>query len=110
MYWVGSYIRTIKKNEETLLIASKGLRLEVNADKAKYMVRSRDQNAGRNHSIKTDHSSVEKLEETKYFGTNLKNQNSLQGEINSRLKSGNACYHLVYNPLSSSLLSKNLKI
>jgi hypothetical protein len=26
------------------------------------------------------------------------------------LKSGNACYHLVQNLLSSSLLSKNLKI
>ena len=28
----------------------------------------------------------------------------------SRLKSGNACYHSVQNLLSSSLLSKNLKI
>ena len=26
------------------------------------------------------------------------------------MKSGNACYHSVQNPLSSSLLSKNLKI
>jgi hypothetical protein len=31
-------------------------------------------------------------------------------EIKSRLKSGNACYHSVQNRLSSSLLSKNLKI
>jgi hypothetical protein len=31
-------------------------------------------------------------------------------EIKSRLKSGNACYHSVQNLLSSSLLSKNLKI
>jgi len=28
----------------------------------------------------------------------------------SRMKSGNACYHLVQNLLSSSLLTKNLKI
>ena len=35
---------------------------------------------------------------------------SIQEEIKSRLKSGNACYHLVQNILSSSLLSKNLKI
>ena len=33
-----------------------------------------------------------------------------QEEIKSRLKSGNACYHSVQNLLSSSLLSKNLKI
>jgi hypothetical protein len=31
-------------------------------------------------------------------------------EIESRLKSGNACYHLVQNLLSSRLLSKNIKI
>jgi hypothetical protein len=40
----------------------------------------------------------------------LTNQNSIQEEIKSRLKSGNACYHSVQNLLSSSLLSKNLKI
>ena len=33
-----------------------------------------------------------------------------QSEIKSRLKSGNACYHSVQNILSSSLLSKNIKI
>ena len=38
------------------------------------------------------------------------NQNSIQEETESRLKSGNACYHSVQNPLSSSLLFKNLKI
>jgi len=37
-------------------------------------------------------------------------QNSIQEEIKSRLKSGNACYHSVQNFLSSSLLSKNIKI
>jgi len=39
----------------------------------------------------------------------LTNQNSIQEEIKSILKSGNACYHSVQN-LLSSLLSKNLKI
>jgi hypothetical protein len=31
-------------------------------------------------------------------------------KINRRLNSGNACYHLVQNLLSSQLLSKNLQI
>ena len=44
------------------------------------------------------------------MGTILKIQNSTQKEIKNRLKSGNACYHVVQNFLSSSLLSKNLKI
>ena len=34
----------------------------------------------------------------------------IQEEIKSRMKSGNACFRLVQNLLSSSLLSKNLKI
>jgi hypothetical protein len=50
------------------------------------------------------------VEEFKYFGTILTNENYVQEEIKSRLKSGNACYHSEQNLLSSSLLSKNLKI
>jgi len=32
-------------------VASKEIRLEVNADRTKYMVTSRDQNVGRSHSV-----------------------------------------------------------
>jgi hypothetical protein len=42
--------------------------------------------------------------------TTLTNRNSIQEEIKSRLKSGNACYHSEQDLLSSSLLSKNTKI
>ena len=45
--------------------------VEVNADKTKYMVMSRDQNAGRNQSINTDNSSFERVEQFKYLETNL---------------------------------------
>ena len=41
---LGGSIHTIKKNAETLVVASKKTGLEVNADKSKYMVMSRDQN------------------------------------------------------------------
>jgi hypothetical protein len=44
------------------------------------------------------------------FGKILTNQNCIQEEIKSRLKSGNACYHSMLNLVSSSLLSKNIKI
>jgi hypothetical protein len=40
-----------KENTEVLAEASKDIRLEVNADKTKYLIMSRDQNAGRSHSI-----------------------------------------------------------
>ena len=104
------------------------------------MVVSRDQRAGRNHSVKIDSNSFEGVEEFKYLGTTLTlillrwrigwapnnasrwqvgfnsvfkrltNQNCIQVEVKNRLKLGNACYHSVQKLLSSRLLSKNLKI
>ena len=59
--------------------------------------------------MKVDNSCIERVEEFKYFGMTLTNQNSIQEEIKSRLKLGNACYHSVQDFLSSNLLSKNLK-
>ena len=52
-------------------MASKKIGLEVNADKTKYMVMSRGQNAGRSYSMKIDNSSIARVEEFKYLGTNL---------------------------------------
>jgi hypothetical protein len=40
----------VKKNAEALVFAGKEMRIEVNTDKTKYMVMSRDKNAGRSHS------------------------------------------------------------
>jgi len=62
----------------------------VKADKAKYMVMSRDQNAGRSHDINIDNNSFERLEEFKYLGITSTNQISIQEDIKSRLKSKNA--------------------
>jgi len=75
------------------------------------MAMFRDQNAGRKHNMKIDNSSFEGGgDEFKYVETTVTNQNSIQKELKCRLKSGNACCHSVQNLLSSSLLSKNLKI
>ena len=44
---LGGRVQTIQKNAEGLIVASKETGLEVNSDNTKYMVMSRDQNAGR---------------------------------------------------------------
>jgi hypothetical protein len=62
----------------------------VNAEKTKYMVMSRDQNAGKNGYIQISNKSFETAEQFKYLGTTLTNQNSIHAEIKSRWKSGNA--------------------
>jgi hypothetical protein len=103
---LGGSIHTIRKNTEALLIASKEVSLEINAENTKYMVMSRDQNTGQ-----IGNKSFETVEQFKYLGTTLTNQNSIHEECSeSRLKSGNACYYLVQNLLSSSLVSRSVKI
>jgi hypothetical protein len=62
------------------------------------------------HNIKIDKTSFEGVEVFKYCGTILMNQNSIQEEITSSLKSGNAGCLSVQKLLSASLLSKNINI
>ena len=69
---LGGSVHAIKKTTETLVAVCKETGKEVNADKTKYMVTSRDQNTGRSRSIKSDNISFERVEKSKYLGTVLK--------------------------------------
>jgi hypothetical protein len=60
--------------------------------------------------MKTDSSSFDRVEVFIYLGTTLTNHISIEEEIKSSLKSGIVCYNSVQNLLSSSLVSKNIKI
>ena len=64
---LGGSVHTVKKNTEILVVASKEIGLEVDADKTKYMVMSRDQNARQSHNIKTENSFFERGEDFKYL-------------------------------------------
>jgi hypothetical protein len=103
-------IDTINKNEKILIDASKEVGLEVNVEKTKYALVSRDQNAGQNREIKIGNISFENVSQFKYLGKRVTNQNLIQEEIKRRLNTGNACYSLVQNLLSSRMLSKNVKV
>ena len=72
-------IHTVKENAEALVAATREIGLEVSADKTKYMVMSRVQNAGRNHSLRIDNNTFERVEEFKYLGTNLTNKKLYSG-------------------------------
>ena len=70
---LGGSVLSMKKNTDALVVTSKETGLEVNAERSKYMVMSRDQNSGQNHNIKLDNKSFERVEQFKYLVTTLRN-------------------------------------
>jgi hypothetical protein len=107
---LGGSVHTVRENAEALVVATKEIGLDVNTDKTKYMVMSRDRNAGRCHGVKIDDRSIERVEEFKYMRATLTDQNSIQEEIKSRLKLGNACYYSVQNLLSVRFRQRSGKV
>jgi hypothetical protein len=90
---LGETVHIITDNAEALVVASKEIGLDVNADKTKHMAMSGEQHGGRSHSMKIDNS-FERVEEFKCLGTAVTNQKE---EIRGRLKSGSACCNSVQN-------------
>ena len=93
---LGGSIHTVKENAEALVAGTKEIGLEVNAHKTKYMIVSRDQKAGRIHIMKMDNSSIERVEEFKYLGTTLTNQNSIQEEMLAIIRRRIFCLPVCY--------------
>jgi hypothetical protein len=59
---LGGSIHTLKENAEALVAAARETGLELSADKTKYIVMSRDKNAGRIQSVRIDNSTFERVE------------------------------------------------
>ncbi|KAJ4445576.1 hypothetical protein ANN_12257 [Periplaneta americana] len=72
---LGENPQTIRENTGILLEASKEIGLEVNPEKTKYMIMSRDQNIVRNGNIKIGNLSFEEVEKFKYVGATVTNIN-----------------------------------
>jgi hypothetical protein len=96
----------VKENAEALVAVNREIGLEVSADKTKYMVMPRDQNARRIHMWECIILPSRGWKTLNIWGKYITNKNFISQQIKSRLKSGNACYHLVQNVLSSRFLSK----
>ncbi|KAJ4431494.1 hypothetical protein ANN_20092 [Periplaneta americana] len=103
---LGENPQKIRENTGILLEASKEIGLEVNPEKTKYMIMSRDENIVRNGNINIGNLSFEEVEKFKYLGATVTNINDTREEIKHRINMGNACYYSVEKLLSSSLLSK----
>jgi len=75
IYWMEAYI-LLHKNTTSLVTSSKEIDLEASTEKTKNMVMFQDQQAGQNHNIKTGNKSFQGVEQFRYLGITLTNQNS----------------------------------
>jgi hypothetical protein len=85
-------------------------RLKLRGTNTKYMLLSRHQNAGQNRDINIGNRCFDNVEQFRYLGLTVANENLIQEEIKRRMNSGNAFYHSVRKFLSSRLLSNSVKI
>ena len=103
-------LHTVRENTEISIKTNKEIGLEVNSDKTKYMIASRQQNIVQNQNTVIENLSFENVEKFKYLGIMVTNTNNIREEIKRRINMGNACYYSLENILSSHLLSKKLKV
>ncbi|KAJ4434385.1 hypothetical protein ANN_22945 [Periplaneta americana] len=85
---LGENPQTIRENTGLLLEASKEIGLEVNPEKTKYMIMSRDENIVRNGNIKIGNLSFEEVVKFKYLGATVTNINDTREEIKHRINIG----------------------
>ena len=82
---LGENLQTIRENKEIFIKASKDTGLEVNSDKTKYMITSRQENIVHNQNIVIEILSFEKVEKFRYLGVTVTNTDDIREEIKRRI-------------------------
>ncbi|KAJ4443374.1 hypothetical protein ANN_05042 [Periplaneta americana] len=111
--WVRNLQETgsaLKKKPPGKKRAPNGREPNVNASRYVIMIQIFQVNIVQNGTIKIGDLSFEEVEKFKYLGATVTNINDTWEEIKRRINMGNVCYYSVEKLLSSSLLSKNLKV
>jgi hypothetical protein len=72
---------TIKKKIQTLISASKVVGLEIKAEKTKYMLLSRHENADQNRDMKIVNRAFENVSQFKYLRITVTNQNLITNSM-----------------------------
>ena len=106
---LGENLQTVRENTEIFIKANKDIGLEVNSEKTKYMITSRQQNKTQNPNVVIDYLSFVNVK-FKYLGVTITNTNDIREGIKRKINTGNACYYSLEKILSSHLHSKKLKV
>jgi len=107
---IGDDIDALQSNTDALVEACDEICLQVNIDKTKYMITSRNTGNERHKNIRIRDEVVEKVNKFKSLGAYVTSKNEVTEEIESRLVSGNACFYSAQKLLTSRLISSELKL
>jgi sorting nexin-29 len=104
---IGNSQESFQSTVEELMKIGKYIGLTINIGKTKYMMVKR---RGVDHNnLQVGNNIFEQVQDFKYLGSNLNNQNNMHGEINIRLDAANRCFYALRTLFKSRLLSRKTK-
>jgi hypothetical protein len=104
---VARYENAVKVAFNRLEKASQKVGLMIDYDKTKYMETTCKPN--KEKYIRTNNSDIERVNQFKYLGSIITNDNNISSEISHRINMGNKCYYELRNVLRSRLLKEDTK-
>jgi hypothetical protein len=87
------------------------LGLEIKNDKTKYMINTRNKDIGRIERLEMESGkNIDRVQQFKYLGRVVTEDNGISEEIKARTASGNRCYFAFQKLMRSSNASRKLKV